>query len=322
MSKRNQEKLDRLKAAMAPAPEDDEAEPKDAKKRRGAGILLSRENALSKIATGKQRVVETLEHDPSRVKLWDQHNRDYSLLSSERCADLIDGFKRSGRQEFPAIVRRVKNDPEHEFELICGARRRWTAIYLGWDLLIEVRDLNDRQAFTLQDLENRDREDISDYERSVDYAKALVTLFENKQAEMARFLEIDTGNFTRLLYLAELPKTVVEAYGDVRDLKVHHGATYRSLLGDEATKRKVVARAKALKGKGVDGKTVFAELKRAAIVSKAPAKSRRFGVISVKDKPNGGAQLTIDPPAGERADHVNALRAAFDDYLVTIESGD
>ena len=147
--------------------------------------LIQRETALSNIASGKRRDIQLFLVKPDKVRMWSEHNRDYSLLNPQRCADLIEGFRRAGKQEFPAIVRRLSGDEAYDYELICGARRHWTANYLGWDLLIEVRDLNDRQAFTLQDLENRDREDISDYERALDYKKALARYFAQSVAYAA-----------------------------------------------------------------------------------------------------------------------------------------
>ncbi|MEM6492312.1 MAG: hypothetical protein AAF684_10495, partial [Pseudomonadota bacterium] len=58
--------------------------------------------------------------DPARCRMWARHNRRYDLLNEQRCADLIEGFKAQGRQEFPAIVRRVEGDPDIDFEVICG----------------------------------------------------------------------------------------------------------------------------------------------------------------------------------------------------------
>ena len=63
-------------------------------------------------------------------------------------------------------------------EVICGARRHWTITWLRannyprFRYLIEERELTDEEAFRLADIENRDREDISDYERAVDYVEA------------------------------------------------------------------------------------------------------------------------------------------------------
>jgi len=324
MSNRNKNRLDRLKQSLSsPAVDEVVPEANAAASRSSSTNLLKRENTLNRLASGKQRSTMTLLHDPERVAIWLQHNRNYDQLNSARCSDLIEGFKRTGKQEFPVIVRPLKGNPNHDYELICGARRRWTSIHLGWDLLIEVRELTDRQAFILQDLENRDREDISDHERAVDYKNALPIYFENNVAEMARFLEIDRGNFSRLLDLADLPPAIIEAYGDLRELKAHHGTAYKRLLADPKTKRLVMDRARALKGEGADGKTVLAALTKAATPPKKPVKktprSTRYDILTATPKANGKVELVIDAPSGDAAGHIQALRSAFEAYLDSIK---
>jgi hypothetical protein len=44
--------------------------------------------------------------------MWAGHNRDYALLNEERCSDLIESIKAQGRQEIPAIVRRLSGDED------------------------------------------------------------------------------------------------------------------------------------------------------------------------------------------------------------------
>src|SRR3546814_12241893 len=82
--------------------------------------------------------------------------------SDLRCADLIESMIAQGRQEMPAIVRRVGNDPDHDFEVISGARRHWSVSWLREHnypdirYLVEIRNLTDEQAFRISDLENRE----------------------------------------------------------------------------------------------------------------------------------------------------------------------
>jgi len=116
--------------------------------------------------------------DPGECRMWERHNRAYDLLTEDNCRDLIDGIRSQGRQEFPAIVRKT-GDPDQPYEVICGARRHFAVSWLRannypqFRYLVEVRDLSDEEAFRLGDIENRDREDISDYERARDYADAV-----------------------------------------------------------------------------------------------------------------------------------------------------
>ena len=131
------------------------------------GRTVSRSLPAVWLSTRVQELV-----DPARCRIWQYHNRDYAALSVGNCADLIDSIKSQGRQEVPAIVRRIPDDPEHAFEVICGARRHWTISWLrahdypDLKFLVEPRELTDEEAFRVADLENRSRKDLSDYERA------------------------------------------------------------------------------------------------------------------------------------------------------------
>ena len=95
-----------------------------------ANVLTGRSNRIAELASG---AVVTRTHelvDPARCRMWTGHNREYALLNEERCGDLIESIKAQGRQEIPAIVRRVAGDPDIDFEVICGARRHWTISWL------------------------------------------------------------------------------------------------------------------------------------------------------------------------------------------------
>ena len=326
MGNRNKERLAKLNTALKPAVEEGDVTPHT---QSGVRSLLQRDTTLSKIASGQQRTVKLFMYPPERIRMWSDHNRDYELLSMERCADLIDGFTRSGAQEFPAVVRQVSDDPAFDYEVICGARRHWTAAHLGWPLLIEVRDLNDRQAFILQDLENRDREDISDYERAIDYKKALPRFFDGNRAQMAQFLEIDKANFHRLLELAELPKALVSAYGDIRDLKAHHGSAYRKLLTEPKTKRRLLDAARAIKDEPLAGAKVFSALKKAALArSETPASPTEKVYGSIKATRVGKEpvvkitlNLTTTDYSTLSADTAAKLRANFESLVADLEAG-
>jgi ParB/RepB/Spo0J family partition protein len=157
--------------------------------------FLKRSTSIGERMSGEMQEKTLYQVDPARCRMWARHNRDYALLTEDNCRDLIDGIKAQGQQEFPAIVRRVTGE-EHEFEVICGARRHFAVSWLRannypqFRYLIEVRDLTDEEAFRLADIENRDREDISDYERAVDYAEAIRLYYDGSQKAMAERLEV------------------------------------------------------------------------------------------------------------------------------------
>jgi ParB family transcriptional regulator, chromosome partitioning protein len=209
---------------------DNQAEVQSQQVATAPGILAGREGAIWDVSSGKRvtRVVRRV--DPERCRVWTRHNRRYDLLSAESCADLIEGFRQQGGQEFPAIVRRVNDGSSFDYEVISGARRHWTARFLKCDFLIEERDLSDLDAFRLSDVENRHRTDLSDYERAADYLQALDLYYEGSQKQMAMNLERSEGWLSRYLDLARLDPVILEAVRDVRELTVNQARVIKPLL--------------------------------------------------------------------------------------------
>ncbi len=177
--------------------------------------------------------------DPATCTLWAHHNRNYARLSAETCADLIEGLRAQGKQEFPAIVRETRKG----YEIITGARRHWAVTWLranghpDFRYLIEVRNLTDEQAFRLADIENRHRQDISDYERATDYAHALTGYYGGKQKAMATALEVSPTWLSRYLDLAKLPPEIIEAFGDSSRIRERHARTVKPLLANTKTRQ-------------------------------------------------------------------------------------
>ena len=301
---------------------------KPAPQPRGGGRFLKRSSALADRLSG-DRVEQTLRWvDPARCRMWPRHNRRYDLLDERRCADLIEGFKAQGRQEFPAIVRAIAEDPDYDYEVICGARRHWTVSWLRarnytqFRFLIELRALSDEEAFRLSDVENRDRADLSDFERALDYADALERYYGGRQRDMAQRLELSESWLSRWLLLAKLPPAIIAAYADVTGVRERHARALRPLMAKRAENEAILAAAatltdeqarRATQGQPpLDGADVFARLKAATKAPKPKKTLGRYkdaaGKLVATAKPMKGGGLTLDI-AGS-ADRAAALKAA------------
>ena len=318
---------------------DGQAEPRPKERpERAGGRFLNRSNALSERLSGDVIEKTLLWVEPERCRMWNRHNRRYDLLNETRCADLIESFKAQGQQEFPAVVRRIHNDPDHDYEVICGARRHWTVAWLRehnyrqFRFLIEVRDLTDEEAFRLSDIENRDREDISDYERAMDYADAVGRYYNGRQKDMAARLEVSETWLSRYLGLAKLPKGIVEAYADITDIKERHARDLNPLLSHPDRKKAILEEAKAvgkmqraaLQGEGaaLDGAAVIARLK-AAVEPKRRARrpqaieyKSRAGEVLLTARRQKGRGLILEIAETHDAEAIlKACRRALMDYM-------
>lgn len=293
---------------------------------RAQARFIRRSTTLAEQGERRETVLRLVE--PERCRMWAQHNRDYARLTAENCADLIEGIKAQNGQEFPAIVRRLPEGDSHEWEVICGARRHFAISWLRantypqFRYLIEERDLTDEEAFRLSDIENRDRADISDYERARDYAAAIDLYYGGQQKRMAERLEVSTSWLSRYLQLARLPEEIVAAFASPHDLRELHARELRPLLAQEDSRERVleaariIARERGGRAGGPAAAQVMARLRQAG---KPPQPKRSLGTvyrrgpgeqgITVK---TAGKTVKMEFPATLSED---SLRAAFDAYL-------
>lgn len=288
------------------------------------GVLSSRSSTLAELATGKLVTERTMWIRADRCRPWAHHNRDQALLTEESCADLIAAFKAEGRQRIPAIVRRLKDDAAHDYEIIAGVRRHWTVSWLNahnypdFEFLVTVQALSDEEAFRLADIENRARKDLCDLERARDYLKALDLFYAGKQTAMAERLNVNPAWLSRLLDLARMPSVIHDAFGDPAVLKVEHAKNVAPLLRGGPGTAKVLAaaaelaeRQQAARAAGeviVRPADVVRELQQAAVARSKPARGmvstqtilapNRKPMLKVTRKRAGGVVLEVVPKSG------------------------
>ena len=185
-------------------------------------------------------MMETIEPsllvDPARCRLWSGHAALNWPPDHASCHDLLKSLRRQGRQEVPAIVRRLPEGDAHDFEVVCGARRHWAAAYLRayglpeFGFLVEPRRLSDEEAFRLADIENRHRRGSPDHLRAAGYAHALTHYYAGSQWRMAQSLGLSQGRLSRFLALARLPDEIIECLGGPSSVRVQHAALLAPLL--------------------------------------------------------------------------------------------
>lgn len=304
-----------------------------------SNVLTGRSNRLADLASGAivNRTHELV--DPARCRMWAGHNRDYALLTEERCADLIESIKAQGRQEIPAIVRRVAGDPCYDFEVICGARRHWSISWLrshnypDFKFLVDVREIGDEEAFRLADIENRARDDLTDLERAKDYLRALDAYYEGRQKTMAERLKVSESWLTRYLDLARLPAELTRAFVEPQQLGIRNAIALKALLKPEERKARAfqeadkLAKAQASSGQPMAVLDVIKALTLAVDAPKRSGSPKKSGkpetVLSEAGKPllkleavgRKGVKLTLLPrEGGTRAEVETALKALLDKH--------
>ncbi|WP_298197782.1 ParB/RepB/Spo0J family partition protein [Novosphingobium sp.] len=257
-------------------------------------IMASRSQSLARIAAGKVVTDRTEWVDPARCRPWRLHNRDLDHLTEDSCRDLIDAFLSAKKQRIPAIVRRLKDDPDHDFEIIAGVRRWWTVQWLRnhhhpeFEYLVTIQAVSDEEAFRVSDIENRSRKDISDWERAHEYARALEEFYGSNQSEMAEHLKISRSWLSRLLDVARLPSEIVAAFADTHDITVRIARDIKPLTSDPRALALMVAAAGAIAAERADLGLVISGPEVAKRLIRATVEPVKGGPAEVAVKGKGG----------------------------------
>lgn len=183
--------------------------------------------------------------NPFRCCLWEDHARLEEYISEESCRSEIESVKRNG-QLIPAIVRPKRGNGEFEWEVICGARRLFVARHLNVQLYVDVREVSDKEAIVLLDMENRQRKDLSPYERGRALAHWLKQRHFSSQEDLAKALEISPAQVSRLLKMNRLPSVVLAAFSSPLDIRENWAGSLLAAWEDEEGRRRLIANARRL----------------------------------------------------------------------------
>jgi ParB family chromosome partitioning protein len=169
----------------------------------GRPVMAAAELAL----TG--RVVPPLERenifqvDPRRCRAWSHHNRTAGWYTRDRCQDLIESIAKDGQQE-PVVARKLVEDPNFDYELIYGMRRRFACEYLNSRLKLRVIEADDARAAVLMHIENADRQDITPMERALSFQSQLEAKIFPTQEALADAIGLTKGQVSKLVKAASL----------------------------------------------------------------------------------------------------------------------
>ena len=203
--------------------------------------------------------------DPKRCRPWAYHNRSDAWYTKARCQDLIDSIAKDGQLE-PALARKLTGDPNFDFELIYGMRRRYAAEYTHSKLRIRLTDAGDAKAAVLMHVENADRQDITPMERAISFQQQLEAKIFVTQDAMAEAFSLSKGQVAKLLKAAQLLKqtTIAQLFPDISVVPVEAAYQLAVLMERPGARDIVLKAAQNLLAKGEGGRTPAATLKTLA----------------------------------------------------------
>jgi ParB family chromosome partitioning protein len=267
-----------LEGILGPEDSPENEEQQDAAQRSHAPLssaLLTRANSLERIATGGLKQVAQVRLDPKKCRIWHGNGRNYAVLNYDRCKDLIDSIIAEGGQKVPALVRKLKNVPDYDYEVIYGTRRHWAISWLRnnnypeFMFLAEVREVDDEAAFRLADLENRARDDITEFERARNYAAALPLYYDGVQSKMAERLKISRSWLSKMIAFAGVSDKIIGAFTTPEQLTLTQGYVLAQAVSNPAAEARAANAAEAIAKEN----TTLIEAGRAALPTASILKS-------------------------------------------------
>jgi ParB family chromosome partitioning protein len=218
------------KAAQAPAPRPTipaGARPYVAEAGQRLAEGLREENQRLKAERSSGMLVLRL--DPKRVRATEYINRDERafLESDPKFQELKESLRLNG-QEQPIRVRPVAGDASADYEIVSGHRRHRACLALDESTEggFAVFALLDAKASESRDLvlkmyrENEERADLSAFEKGSMFRQWLATGVFAEQGELAAAIGVSDATVTKYLQIAELPSSVLSAFGDPREIAV------------------------------------------------------------------------------------------------------
>jgi ParB family chromosome partitioning protein len=185
--------------------------------------------------------------DPFKCRIWNRHDRGANAIDADSCRAEIESVRRHG-QLIPVLGRPLAGDAAYEVELAYGARRLFVARHLRIALQVELRGFTDREGLIALDIENRQRCDISPYERGLGFKRWLAAGHFDSQEQMARALNISPAQVSRLVQLARLPAVIVNAFRSPTEICESWGPKLIGALDDPARRAATIRAARMLAG--------------------------------------------------------------------------
>lgn len=159
---------------------------------------------------GKIGIEKMVYLDPSRIKPFKFADRDSGFVQTEEFVELREKIRQMGGNHTPITVRPLSNDPDYDFEVVYGHRRRLGCELENFEVLSLVAHLSDREAAKRQFSENNDRTNLDTFEKSDSLSHYLSGVFNGNQSEMAEEFNVTEGHISQYLALQSYPRWLRE----------------------------------------------------------------------------------------------------------------
>jgi len=167
--------------------------------------------------------------DPANCRVWAGNTREFDPARNARIAELEALIEVHG--QLVAAVGRMA--PDGAVEIIDGARRLTAILNLrkrGVDieLMVDLRELDEREAFLVSTGANEGREAFTATERARSYRFMLDSGAYESKAELADALGLDKSNVSRTMDVLELPSILTSKIIDAHMISARQASRFMS----------------------------------------------------------------------------------------------
>ncbi|MGH8259304.1 MAG: ParB/RepB/Spo0J family partition protein [Steroidobacteraceae bacterium] len=252
--------------------------------------------------------------DPRRVRPWPHHNRSASWYTRERCQDLIESIAKDEQLE-PALARKLKGDPNFDYELIYGMRRRFACEVLGRKIKLRIVDADDVRAAILMHIENAEPQDKTTMESALTFQDILDGKVFSTQETLADAMGLSKGQVSKMIKAAGLLRqgTIAGLFADPSAIAIEQAYKLAALLERPGAKEVVLQAAKNL-GREGERQREAAEVLRTLIGSLD--RSKKFQPVQKQYNVGTSKRVTVTRNARGK------VTLAFPQGLQGVERGD
>ncbi len=274
--------------------------------------------------------------DPKRCILLDWHDRTESWFTPEGCKDIIDSWRLHG-QKTPAIGKPIVQPVDDNgkplpddgksplFVIIAGARRRFSAEFLGQNLKLIRSNLTDREIAIEQEIENGKDQDVTQFEKALSWQRHISSGRFETQLDLATELTVTNSHVSNLIKAADVIKIpgLVDILKDPKTIQIKEANELIKLIKIEKNKKIALREISSIKEKeklldadiaiqflldGIKKDTVKNDKKKAVQYKKDWVVGKNESSLNVRINRDGDASFKIK---GFRNSDPKAMRKAL-----------
>lgn len=171
--------------------------------------------------------------DPRLCDIWAGNTRDVAALTSASFLDLRESLKSVG-QKIPIVARISSRDPER-LEIVAGACRLTAIRQINEEradgdrmqVIVDLRELDDKAALMIVDAENRGRSDMSVLEKARFYRGAIERVYYAENV-LAEALGLNKSTVNRTLAILKLPSDLFGIIKDAHKISAKQASEFMS----------------------------------------------------------------------------------------------